>query len=127
MEGYDAVIMGPGHAHTVWIGKTDPMARDLVELAVQQGIPVGGVSFGAAVIVSWGFLDGRSAAMPPYYQGVVTQGTNKAMFLSEFPDVTFENSTIWVDQTTGVTPIVTACYGAVRRFARELLAIIQAN
>lgn len=120
LEGYDAIIMGPGHAHTVWIGETSTMAKDFITLALEQGVPVGGVSFGAAVLVSWGFLDGRSAAMPPYYQGVVTQGTNKAMFFSEYPDVTYQDASIWVDVTSGLTPIATARYGAVRRLAREL-------
>lgn len=124
LDGYDAIIVGPGFAHTVWIGETGPMAKEIVRLALEGGIPVGGVSYGAAVLVSWGFLEGRSAAMPPYYQGVVTQGTNKAMFFSEFPNVTFENASIWIDQMTGFTPIITARYGAVRKFAREIVDLI---
>ena len=40
LEGYDAVIMGPGHVHTVWIGETGPMAKELVEQA-ERGLPCG--------------------------------------------------------------------------------------
>lgn len=124
LDGYDAIVIGPGHAHTVWIGETGAMARGFIAQALEQGLPVGGVSFGAAVLVSWGFLDERSAAMPPYYQGVVTQGTNKAMFFSEYPTVTYEDAFVWVDRASGQAPIVTATYGAVRRLARELANLI---
>ena len=125
LEGYGAIIVGPGFAHTAWFGPSVSMARGYVKQALEQGIPVGGVSFGAAVVVSWGLLNGRSAAMPPYYQGVVIQGSNKAYFLSEFPDVTFENTSLFVDLTDDLTPIVTARYGAIRKFAREIANLIQ--
>lgn len=124
LTGYSAVILGPGFAHTGWFGESLRQAKELTLQAIEQELPVGGVSFGAAVLVSWGLLNGRSAAMPPYYRGVVIQGSNRAYFFAEFPDVTFENSCIWIDETDGSSPIITASYGCVRRFAREIAAII---
>jgi len=119
LSAYDAVIVGPAHAHTTWLGPSNLLAKDLITSALELGMAVGGVSFGAAALVSWGCLDGRSAAMPPFYQGVVTQGTNKAYFAAEFPDVTYEDACIWIDETEGFTVIVTATYVCIRRFAQE--------
>jgi len=123
LTSHSALIVGPAHAHTTWLGPSNLMAQELITDALELGMPVGGVSFGAAVLVSWGYLDGRSAAMPPYYQGVVTQGTNKAYFFAEFPEVTFEDECVWIDEEDGFTPIATATYVCLGRFAREFAAI----
>lgn len=49
---------------------------------------------------------------------------NKLVNPSEFPNVAFENASIWVDVANGLTPIATARYGAVRKLAREIAALI---
>jgi hypothetical protein len=116
LEACPAIIVGPGHGHTAWLGPSAIAARELISAALEGGIPVGGVSFGAATLVSWGFLDGRSAAMPPYYQGVVTPGTNKAHFLSEYSQVSFEDACVWMDTPREGTTILTSTYFCVGRF-----------
>jgi len=121
MADYDVLIMGPGFGHTVWAGESLPKAKALLQEALDAGMPIGGVSFGAMLLIQDGYLDGRTAARPPLYQGVVSEERHRTLFLSTF-DVVFGMQCVHVDRgVDGASTIVTANYHCVTGFARRII------
>jgi len=124
LSAHRAVILGPGFGHTMWIGPTREQAKAFVHEALELRIPVGGISLGAVMLVEWGIMNGRSAAMPPYIQGVLTPGTNRAHYLNDYPEVEFEDACVWVDRTGGQTVIVTGTYFCLQRFVADFVDVL---
>jgi len=121
MADYDVLIIGPGFAHTFWAGDSRPKAEALLQQAYDAGMPIGGVTFGAMFLISNGYLDGRTAARPPLYQGVVSEERHRTLFLSTF-DANYGMQCIHVDRGVGGdSTIITASYRCVTGFARRII------
>jgi len=121
LANYDVLIMGPAFAHSFWVGDSLPKAEALVQQAYDQGMPIGGVTFGAVFLIGRGYLDGRTTARPPFYRGVVSPEAHMAGFLSTF-DAIYGNDCICVDVGVGGLPtIVTANYRCVSGFAETIV------
>ena len=58
---YDAIIMGPGYAHTFWVNEGLETVNLLLDDAVATHKILGGVSYGAVFLIGSGLIDGRSA------------------------------------------------------------------
>ncbi|MFC2077973.1 DJ-1/PfpI family protein [Candidatus Bipolaricaulota bacterium] len=127
MADYDVLIMGPGFGHTVWAGESLPKAEALLQEAYDAGMPIGGVSFGAMFLIQNGYLDGRTAARPPLYQGVVSEERHRTLFLSTF-DAIYGMQCIHVDYGVGgISTIITANYRCVTGFARRIISMFLAE
>ena len=88
LSNYDVLIIGPGFAHTFWAGDSRPKAEALLQQAYDAGMPIGGVTFGAMFLISNGYLDGRTAARPPLYQGVVSEERHRTLFPVSYTHLT---------------------------------------
>jgi putative intracellular protease/amidase len=120
---YDVLIIGPGHAHTFWLGDSLPKAEALIQQAYDTGMPLGGVSFGASFLVAHGYLVGRTTAREPFYwgKGYKTPQANEPGFVGAFGSI---NGTecVWVDRGVGGAPtIVTANYHCSIVFAKRII------
>ena len=121
LANYDVLIIGPGFGHTVWAGESLPKAEAFLQQAYDAGMPIGGVTFGAMFLISNGYLDGRTAARPPLYQGVVSEERHRTLFLSTF-DANYGMQCIHVDRgVDGASTIITANYRCVTGFARRII------
>jgi len=122
MADYDVLIIGPAFAHSFWVGDSLPKAEAFLQQAYDEGMPIGGVSFGAVFLIGHGYLDGRTTARPPFYRGVVSPEAHMAGFLSTF-DVIYGTECIYVDYGVGgVSTIITANYRCVTGFAERIIS-----
>jgi len=122
LSHYDVLIMGPGFAHTFWAGDSLPKAEALLQQAYDASMPIGGVTFGAMFLIQNGFLDGRTAARPPLYQGVVSEELHRTRYLITWAAANYGTECIHVDYGVGgVSTIITANYRCVTGFARKII------
>ncbi|MFC2077972.1 DJ-1/PfpI family protein [Candidatus Bipolaricaulota bacterium] len=122
MADYDVLIIGPAFAHSFWVGDSLPKAEASLQQAYDEGMPIGGVSFGAVFLIGRGYLDGRTTARPPFYRGVVSPEAHMAGFLSTF-DAIYGTECIYVDYGVGgVSTIITANYRCVTGFAERIIS-----
>lgn len=115
MADYDALILGPGHAHGSWNpdqGRNTAIA--IIRAAVDTQPLLGAVSFGVLFLVANGFMDGRSVCAPPHYQGIIDLTLHIENFLKTF-DVSYAKDCVHIDETDDPV-VVTAGYGCVRSF-----------
>ncbi|MEW5827212.1 MAG: DJ-1/PfpI family protein [Candidatus Bipolaricaulota bacterium] len=118
---YDALILGPGHAHGSWnIDQGRETAIALIAEAMATDRLLGAVTFGVVFLLDSGLMDGRSVCAPPHYKGIVDLTLHIANFLSAF-DVTFAKDCVHVDET--VSPVVvTGGHRCVHAFALAFAA-----
>ena len=122
LSDYDVLIMGPGFAHTFWAGESLPKAEALLQEAYDAGMPIGGVTYGAMFLIQNGYLDGRTTARPPLYQGVVSEELHRTRYLITWAAVNYGTECIHVDYGVGgVSTIITANYRCVTGFARKII------
>ena len=121
LSDYDVLIFGPGFAHTFWTGESLPKAEALLQEAFDAGMPIGGVSYGAMFLIQNGYLDGRTTARPPLYQGVVSEERHRDLYLSTWA-ANYGTECIHVDYGVGGIPtIITANYRCVTGFAKRIV------
>ena len=107
VDDYDALILGPGHAHTMWYPSEGlDTVKALLEEAVHTHKLIGGVSYGAVHLIASGLIDGRSVCSAPHYRGIVSLVAHIERFLSTF-DVSYVNECVYVDETS-VPMVITA-------------------
>jgi len=119
---YDVLIMGPAHAHTFgFSGPRSRIVKDIVAQAAEEGMPLGGLTFGATFLVTNGYLDGRYAADPPFYVGVLSEEAHMTGFLSLY-DALYKPDCVWVDYgVEGQSTIVTANFQCIESFALTII------
>lgn len=123
LADYEVLIIGPAHAHTFWLGDSLPKAEALIQQAYDSGMPLGGVTFGASFLVSYGYLEGRTTAREPFYwgKGEKTPEANQPGHVGGFGSIN-GSECVWVDRGAGGTPtIVTANYHCVTSFAKRII------
>jgi len=124
LSNYDALILGPGHAHTMWVGEGLDRVEELVAEAVSTQRVIGGISFGAVFLVSSGLIDGRTVCGPPHYRGIVDLIAHVELFLSTI-DVVYSEGCVAVDDTQEPV-VVTGGYRCVGAFVSTFVEIAEA-
>jgi len=128
MADYDVLIIGPGFAHTFWAGESLPKAEALLQEAYDAGMPIGGVTYGAMFLIQNGYLDGRTTARPPLYQGVVSEELHRTRYLITWDAAIYGTECIYVDYGVGgASTIITANYRCVTGFARRIITEFLTN
>jgi putative intracellular protease/amidase len=121
LDDYDVLVIGPGFAHTFWLKPSVEIAGALIRDAFARAMPIGGVSFGAAHLVTGGFLDGRTTAKPPFYYGVLDPQAHMTLFLDNYNAI-YGTECVCIDRGgPGVSPVVTANYHCVEAFAELIV------
>jgi len=121
LDNYDVFIIGPGYAHTTWLGASRDIGKVLIEEAFERAMPVGGVSWGATLLVVDGHMDGRTTAKAPFYEGVIYPLNHLNDFLSQY-DAILGTECVYIDRVgPGVSPVVTASYHCVPAFAETII------
>ena len=120
IEEYEVFVVGPGFAHTTWLPPSNEIGKALIEEVFNRAMPVGGVSWGATLLVTDGFLDGRTTARPPFYDGVIYPLVHMSEFLSNY-DAIYGTACVCIDRGEGISPVVTANFHCVRAFAELIV------
>jgi len=123
LADYDVLIVGPGYAHTLWFGDSLPKAEALAQQAYDAGMPLGGITFGASFLVTHGYLDGRTTARQPFYEGkgFKTPEANEPGFVDRYGSIN-GSTCVCVDPGIGDVPaIMTANYHCVVAFAERIV------
>jgi hypothetical protein len=124
LSSYGALLIAPGHAHSFWVQPGNKRARELILQAADDGMPLGGMSWGVWVLLANGLLDGRTACNWPHPIGIVKESLHWSGFLANF-DVEFVPGCVRTDLgSSGQSPIVTANYRCPGPFADAIAELL---
>jgi len=123
LADYDVLIVGPGYAHTMWFGDSLTKAEALVQQAYDAGMPLGGITFGASFLVTHGYLDGRTTARQPFYEGkgFKTPEANEPGFVDRYGSINGSACVCVAPGIGDVSTIVTANHHCVVAFAERIV------
>ncbi|MDD5264428.1 MAG: DJ-1/PfpI family protein [Candidatus Bipolaricaulis sp.] len=125
LEGYDILILGPGHAHTWWYGKPQEQLESLFRAAVARGMPVAAISSGIQHLIELGLVKNRKVAQPPYVFGVQDPDIHVAM-MNEYPVDYQKRRCVYVDLGgPGQYALITGGYACPDGFAEAIVQFLR--